>query len=230
MTIQQLLFLALAAVILLSAIFVVTTRNLFRAALLLIASFFAVAGMYVLLDAGFFAVAQVLVYIGAISILIIFSVMLTRGMQAMIPRNSQAVGSAILVGIIFGVLLLVLGPLRLTINGRDFGAVAWSFAQDASGNIPAVAGTYIGQLGVALVDMNQYVLPFLLVSLLVDIALSGAVHIARQRRPDEVIAERKEIADEEADEQAQIEAAKNANASANAPALPEAAVAHGSEH
>jgi NADH-quinone oxidoreductase subunit J len=223
MTIQQILFLALFAVIIGSALFVVTTRNLFRGALMLIVSFFGVAGMYVLLEVGFFAVAQILVYIGAISILIIFGVMLTRGMQAMIPRNSQALGAAVVAAIIFGALLLILGPLGINLNGRTFGGIAWPFAQDANGNLTAVAGTYIGQFGISLVDVNQYVLPFLLISLLVDIALSGAVQIARQRRPFEVIADNDDIRAEAAEEQAEIEAAR----AAGVPALPETAVAHG---
>ncbi len=231
MTIQQILFLALFVVIIGSALFVVTTRNLFRGALMLIVSFFGVAGMYVLLEVGFFAVAQVLVYIGAISILIIFGVMLTRGMQTMIPRNAQAGGAVIVVAIIFGALLLILGPLGIELNGRTFGSIAWPFAQDANGNLAGVAGTYIGQFGISLVDVNQYVLPFLLISLLVDIALSGAVQIARQRRPFEVIADNDDVRAEEAEEKADIEAIEAAR-TANIPALPETAVAHGhgSEH
>jgi hypothetical protein len=73
------------------------------------------------------------------------------------------------------------------------------------------------------------VLPFLLVALLVDIALSGAVHIARQRRPREVIEERQDIAAEDAEE---AEAIRNAQPAPTptptptpAPALPEGAVA-----
>ena len=98
MAIQQILFVVCAAVVLGGALLVVTTRNLFHAAIFLIMSFFGVAGFYVLLEAGFFAVAQILVYIGAISILVIFSVMLTRGMQAMVPRNSQAAIAAVVCG------------------------------------------------------------------------------------------------------------------------------------
>lgn len=231
-TLQQVIFLALAVVVIGAALFVVTTRNLFRAALMLVLSFFSVAGFYVLLDAGLFAVAQILIYIGAISILIIFSVMLTRGMQAMTPRNSQAVASAVVVAIIFAALLLLLGPLRTTVNAaawpiigsifpnatpRELGAIPWTYA-----NQP-VPDTYIATFGISLVDLNQYALPFLLVALLVDIALAGAVHVARQRRPREVIEERQDIAAEDAEE---AEAIRNAQpAPAPAPALPEGAAA-----
>lgn len=140
------------------------------------------------------SVAQVLVYIGAISILIIFGVMLTRGMQGMIPRNSQAVGAAVVAAIIFAVLLLLLGPARITINNRDFGAVAWAFANQA------VSPEYIGKLGIAFVDVNQYALPFELASVLILLVLIGSIWVARERRPLEVIEDRMEVSVEEAAE------------------------------
>ena len=227
MTLQQLIVLALAVAIIVSAVYVVTTRNLFHAALFLVASFFSVAGMYVLLDAGFFAVAQVLVYIGAISILIIFGVMLTRGMQDMEPRNSQAVGAAVVAAIIFGIDLLLLGPFHLTINGRDFGNIAWNFAKDAAGNAPVVDDTYIARLGVALVDVNQFAVPFELASVLILLVMIGSIWVARERKPAEVIADRNDIRAEEAQERADIEAATALN---TAPQVPETAVAHGGEH
>src|SRR5215475_12318705 len=78
MTIMQIIFLVVGAVILGSALMVVTTRNLIHAALWLIVTLFGVAVLYALLNAGFLAVVQVVVYIGAIAILFIFAVMLTR--------------------------------------------------------------------------------------------------------------------------------------------------------
>jgi NADH-quinone oxidoreductase subunit J len=233
MTIHQVIFILLTVVVIGSAIFVVTTRNLFRAALMLIVSFFGVAGYYVLLEAGLFAVAQILVYIGAISILIIFSVMLTRGMQGMIPRNSQAVAAAIVAAIIFAALLLVLGPFRVNVDvrswpvlgalfqntsPRELGDVQWAFAGRP------VPETYIQTFGISLVDVNQYVLPFLLISLMVDIALAGAVHIARQRRPAEVVQERQDIAAEDAEEAEIIRAAEAG--SSLPPAVPNAIAAN----
>jgi NADH-quinone oxidoreductase subunit J len=243
MTIQQLIFIALTVVVLGAAIFVVTTRNLFRAALMLIVSFFGVAGFYVLLEAGLFAVAQILIYIGAISILIIFSVMLTRGMRGMIPRNSQAVASAVVVAIVFVALLLLLGPVRIAVDAdqiplvslifrntspREVGQIPWSYAQSPQtpDQLLGVPATYIADFGRSLVDISQYVLPFLLIALMVDIALSGAVHIARQRRPAEVVAERQEVLQENEEERKLIEAADKKEAQA----LPETAMTAASEH
>ena len=74
----QIIFIVSAALIVASAVMVVTSRNLVHAALWLIAALFGVGILYVLLDAGFLAVVQVVVYIGAIAIMFIFAVMLTR--------------------------------------------------------------------------------------------------------------------------------------------------------
>ena len=78
MTIMQIFFLIVGVVILGSALMVVTTGNLIHAALWLIVTLFGVAVLYAILNASFLAVVQVVVYIGAIAILFIFAVMLTR--------------------------------------------------------------------------------------------------------------------------------------------------------
>jgi NADH:ubiquinone oxidoreductase subunit 6 (subunit J) len=78
MTALQIVFLITAVVTLGSALMVVTSRHLIHAALWLILALFGVAVLYVVLNAGFLAVAQVVIYIGAIAILIIFAVMMTR--------------------------------------------------------------------------------------------------------------------------------------------------------
>ena len=205
MTIQQLIFIFFSIIVLASAIMVVTTRNLFHAALFLILSFFGVAGFYVLLEAGFFAVAQVLVYIGAISILIIFAVMLTRGMQSMIPRNSQATIAAVVCAALF-VLIVVMYQARAiqlpvilaNTTARQIGGIPWQYAGE-SANLSAVPQTYIADFGRALTDTNQYAVPFELASVLIVLAMIGAIWVARERKPAEIIAERAEIAAEEAE-------------------------------
>ena len=78
MTGEQIIFLVVGFVTLGSALMVVTSRNLVHAALWLVSTLFGVAIIYALLNAGFLAVVQVVVYIGAIAILFIFAVMLTR--------------------------------------------------------------------------------------------------------------------------------------------------------
>ncbi len=79
--IQEIAFWALSAAGVGGAIGVVLVRDLFRAALLLVLVFMAVAGLFVMMSAEFLAVVQVLIYVGAVAILIIFAIMLTREVQ-----------------------------------------------------------------------------------------------------------------------------------------------------
>src|SRR5438046_3069590 len=90
MTPLQLIFLFTGAVIVIAAFRVVVARNLVHAALWLIVSLFGVAVLLVLLEAGFLAAVQVVLYIGAIAVLIIFAIMLTRRvMQDAGPQTNQ---------------------------------------------------------------------------------------------------------------------------------------------
>ena len=90
MTIEKIIFLVIAAISLGAALMVVTARKLIHSALWLILTLFGVAVVYGLLDAGFLAAAQVVIYIGAIAILFIFAVMLTRRvMQDTGSQNNQ---------------------------------------------------------------------------------------------------------------------------------------------
>lgn len=165
MNVSQVVFVILSAAALIGALGVVTSRNLFRAALALVLSFVGVAGYYILLEAEFLAMVQLLVYVGAISILIIFAIMLSQRMMSpdFKARNDQWLGGLAVAVVLFGILALIL----LT--------VAWPTAQAA---VPEDA---ISELGQALVDPNQYVLVFEIASVLLLVALVGAVIIARER-------------------------------------------------
>lgn len=156
-------FVLLALLTLGAAFMVVTTRNLLRSALWLVATFFGVAGVFILLHAEFLAVVQVLIYVGAISTLIIFAVMLTRHlMDPAQPRFNQQWG---LVGGVAALLFVVLGAIITR--------VAWPVA---AGEVPADA---IRQLGEDLV--GPYVVPFEVASVLLVAAMIGAIIIARER-------------------------------------------------
>jgi NADH-quinone oxidoreductase subunit J len=169
MTAVQIIFLLTAAVSLGSAIMVVTTRNLVHAALYLILTLFGVAVLFVLLNAGFFAVVQVVIYIGAISILMIFAIMLTR-------RVMQDTGPASNPGWWLSALLALL----------LFGGLSWMLSTwegFATPLPPMPAGVDpLEQLGQALVSPQYYVLPFELASVLLLAALIGAIMIAWERR------------------------------------------------
>jgi NADH-quinone oxidoreductase subunit J len=165
MNFAQVVFIVLSAIALVGAVGVVTSRNLFYAALLLVLSFIAVAGYYVLLEAEFLAMVQILVYVGAISILIIFAIMLSRRMMApdRTTRNEQW-----LLGLVAAVALFVILAVVLL-------SVSWP---SAPSDAPADA---ISALGQALVDPGQFLLVFEVSSVLLLVALVGAVIVARER-------------------------------------------------
>lgn len=197
MTFGQILFILFGAVTVIAALMVVSRRNLFHSALFLVLSFFGVAALYVLLEAYFFAAAQVLVYVGAISILVIFAVMLTRGVMGGQSGNSQWREAAAICGILFVGLLLLLSPVAINLLGRNFGGLQWAVAGGAAG-LPAANDDILAKLGMGFVDLNQYAVPFVLTGALILLAMIGAIWVARERRPAEVLAERKEMEAERA--------------------------------
>jgi NADH-quinone oxidoreductase subunit J len=161
-SVSQGLFILLAVLAVGGAGGVAVTRNLFHAALFLVLSLAGVAGLYVLLDAGFLAAVQVLVYVGAIAILIIFAVMLSHDLMARgEPRGSRRWWPAASLGT---ALAAVLGVMLVRLGDR---------ADQANGS-PAS----LEQLGAALV--GPYALPFELASVLLLAALIGAVLLARE--------------------------------------------------
>lgn len=169
MTPQQIIFLGVAVTILGSALMVVTTRNLIHAALWLVVSLFGTAILFVLLDAAFLAVAQVVIYIGAIAILFIFTAMLTR-------RVMQDTGTQINRGWGIAAVLAILLYFSLVLIFRnwDFAISAARIPLDPEFN-PVVA------LGISLVNPEAYLIPFEVASVLLLAALIGAIVIARQR-------------------------------------------------
>jgi NADH-quinone oxidoreductase subunit J len=162
---RYIVFFILTVMTLGGALGVVLSRNLFHSALLLILSFAGVVGYYVLLDAGFLAAVQLLIYIGAIAILILFAIMLTRGLMAkhQSQRNQQWLIAALVALLIFVVLAVVLLQ------------VEWPVASEQALASPNVS---VSQLGQEL--LGPYVIPFEVASVLLLVALIGAVILARE--------------------------------------------------
>jgi NADH-quinone oxidoreductase subunit J len=165
MTADQIIFLVCAALILGSALMVVTTRKLIHAALWLVAALFGVAILFAVLQAGFLAVVQVVVYIGAIAILFIFAVMLTR--REMLDKGTQTRSNWWLPALLG--LLILAGLVFLIIRQPAFNRTA--------AEIPAGLDT-LRSLGTALVSPEAFVLPFEVASVLLLAALVGAVYVA----------------------------------------------------
>lgn len=166
MTLSVAIFYAVAATVLGAALLAMTQRNLYHCALWLVVSLFGVAGVFLFLGAEFLAAVQVLIYVGAVTVFLIFGIMLTRDvMTDRVPRfNRQALSSAvvaILVGacILFAVRSLPPGP---------------------AADIPAGASD-LSRLGPELLLPEKgFVLAFELVSVLLLAALVGAIVIARK--------------------------------------------------
>ena len=99
-------FWILAVVMIIAALGVVLLRNVFRAALSLILCFLMVAGLYITLSADFLAAVQILVYVGAISVLIILAIMMTREVQRGSPPNRLQFPAFVVTLLFFEVLVL----------------------------------------------------------------------------------------------------------------------------
>ena len=160
---DDLLFLALAAVMVGAGILVVTMRDIIRCGLAMIVCFGALAGLYVLAGAPFVAGAQVLVYIGAISVLVLFAIMLTQtkaGPSALVFQTQSAAAA------IAAVILAIL--IALTVTATDWGGVA------------KVLPTGTAELAKTL--FSDFVLPFEVVSVLLLAAVVGGVFIAKREK------------------------------------------------
>ena len=171
MSAQQFFFIVTAAVVLVSAFMTVITHKMMHSALWFVLALLGVAVIFALLEASFFAVVQVLVYVGAIAILIIFSVMLTR--KAMEDTGSQ-VNKTWVVSLLIVIFTAIGGFLAF----RSWGVL---------GKFPTalLAEQYdIGELGLALIDPERFALPFEVTSILLLAALVGAIYIAFQRKED----------------------------------------------
>lgn len=157
----------------LAAIAVVQVRDLFRAALFLILSFLAVAGLFIMLRAEFLAVAQVLIYVGAISILIIFAILMTRdvgqgNLSNRIQLPSLVLASLLLAAIIF---VAVDTDWSLLDNVTLAAATQDKVAEVYANTTPRLAGLL----------MREFVLPFEVASVLLLAAIIGAIVLVRER-------------------------------------------------
>lgn len=168
MTPMQIIFLVFAAVTLVSAVLVVSVRKMMHAALWLVLALFGVAVLFVLLDSGFFAVVQVLIYIGAIAILVIFATMLTH--RVMQDEGTQvnrgwwvAAGAAV---------LLLIGLLAALAPWGKFSALTTELPKT----------NLLADLGQALASPDGFVIPFEVASVLLLAAMIGAIYIATQRK------------------------------------------------
>ncbi len=171
MVAQNLFFYLFAAAIVWGALRVVTTRNVVHAALYLVAVLASVAAEYVLLAAEFVAATQVLVYIGAIVVLFLFGVMLTR---AQIGRDQELTNRRAVLG---GVLtaLLLFGVMSYALLD-EYGWARTKLPTDT--RIATVDGSNSATVSDSI--FADYLIPFEVVSVLLLAALVGAIVLARK--------------------------------------------------
>jgi NADH-quinone oxidoreductase subunit J len=163
MTLYDLAFYVFAAVTLISAVVVVSTRHIVYSAFSLMFTFMGVAGIYVLLGADFISVVQIVVYVGGILILMLFGVMLTNKITNVQIKTGtiQIIPAIIGVGLFAGILVNILLTTQWKLSNTE---------------IPLTTTIY--QLGKYLI--TDYVLIFELLGILLLVALIGAATIARK--------------------------------------------------
>lgn len=160
--ISQIVFFIVAALTLTAGFLTVTLRNVFHAGLALVGTFFGVAAIYLMLEAEFLAIVQILVYVGAIAVLILFAIMLTRSLMKNEDSNINqqwAWAAGAIVTLFLGMFLVIL-------------QVPWVHSGGA------IYTDLTPHLGTEL--LTTYFLPFEVVSVLLLAALIGAFIIARE--------------------------------------------------
>ena len=163
----HLAFWSLAAMTLGGATMIIVSRNLIHAVIWLVLSMLGIAGLYLTLSADFIAVVQVLIYVGAISVLMLFAIMLTPRAER---DNSQSLTSAPAAIV---VILVMIATLWVAID-TDWGAVREAALTDQARLI-----------GESLI--KHYILPFEIAAVLLTAALVGAIALARQDDEDAAI-------------------------------------------
>ncbi|MBT8380231.1 MAG: NADH-quinone oxidoreductase subunit J [Ignavibacteria bacterium] len=162
MEIYDIIFYLFAAITLLSAFFVVTSRNIVHAAFYLLFTFFGVTGIYVLLGADFVAIVQLIVYVGGILILLIFGVMITNKITQVDIKTGtvHTLPAAIGVGLFTG----IVGAVILNTEWRI-----------VDSPMPVATLSTLGEM-----LLTEYVLIFELLGILLLVALIGAASMARK--------------------------------------------------
>lgn len=156
-------FWVLAATTLGAAGGVMTSRNLLHAVLFLILSFVGVAGFFVLLSAEFLAMAQVIIYVGAIAVLVLFAVLLT-------PRAGRNNGETAMVAPAVLLSVALAAVFLFVVYDTDWATVATTPSMTTA------------ELGEAL--LSTWVLPFEMASVLLTAALVGAIMLVRSREEE----------------------------------------------
>ena len=166
---STLIFYIFAAILLVAATLVVTTRNLVQAALWLVLSFFSAAGVWLLLQAEFLAIVLVLVYVGAVMVLFLFVVMM---LDVNFDKMRERFRSYIPVAAIVGILVLV--EILLVLFGGYVG--------NPTAPPPAAAAGYSNTKTLGLQIYTDYAYPFEIAAMILLVAIIAAIALTHRRR------------------------------------------------
>ena len=168
MTGEQVAFWLVAIVTVVAALGMVSVASVFHAALLMILTFLGIAALYITMGAGFLGIIQILIYVGAIAVLMLFAIMLTpRVMERAGP--SRYTNQWPIAALLAASLLVLLVPQLVR--------APWPVRDEALG-----VRDYAVEIGKAFMDpgLQGYLLPFEVASVLLLVALVGAIAIARE--------------------------------------------------
>ena len=161
------IFYILAAMTLGSAVMTVVSRNPVNSAVFMIVCFFTIAGHMLMLDAQFLALVQILVYSGAIMVLVLFTLMLMNLKEEHEPRKK--IISRVAAVVSAGLAMLVMLAVLVRADG--------AMQEACSAGVDFTSAKVIGE-----VLMNEYLLPFEFVSILLITAMIGAVLISKREK------------------------------------------------
>jgi NADH-quinone oxidoreductase subunit J len=179
----QILFMLISALIIIAALMVVSVKNIIHAALWLFTSFFAVGALYLLLEAEFVAVIQVLVYVGAVSILVLFAIMLTRHVTG---EGQNQLYSRWWLGLIVALTLFgaIIVPTVFKQKWNVAAPTAVMKPQNEESVVKNVEPVVTGVADIGKAFMREYLLPFEVASLVLLVALIGAIVVVFEERTE----------------------------------------------
>jgi NADH-quinone oxidoreductase subunit J len=170
MTASQIIFYLISAFILSMGLLSVTSRKIFRSAIWLLFSLIGIAGLYFWMDVQFIAAVQIVVYVGGIVVLIIFSIFLTQ-------QSGKEMPKAPMIRTIAGALAVLFGFAFTYLLIDQYGFLPTGQAFDSD----------VARIGNAMLNTDQdgYALPFEVVSILLLAAMVGCIVIALKTKPEE---------------------------------------------
>ncbi len=192
MLIEALAFYALAGILTLSALLVITVKNPVHSVLFLILGFFNAAGLFVLLGAEFIAMILVIVYVGAVAVLFLFVVMMLDISFADLRKGAMQYVS---IGLVIGAVLLAVLVMVYK---------AWTFAPEAAENLAAPMERYEGLTNTEALGnilYTDYVYAFQIAGLILFVAMIGAIVLTHRTRPG---VRKQSVADQQARKAADV--------------------------